>query len=377
MLEEKEVVILTIDDCPNVRHSFCAYLEDYDYRMLEAEDGETGLDIFERKRPDAVLLDLHMPGMDGLEVLERIKTIQPTASVIVISGTGKIREAVKALRMGASNYLLKPISNLSALRYSIDYALETAREAEEEYMAFVRLRESREKFRTLFEETECAIVCFNQDFTIDSLNRRARDFLGFALKKGQSVFDVFSLEVAQKLWSNFNAAIEKDSTVKLVEEIKVGKEKVFFEITVKPVIDTSGRIMWLQCTFTNMPDSQSPASACEEAKRIVELSHFGVCRTDLTAMITGVNTAFCEFLEIENPQSVVGSSVSHFFDELTQKKLVEDCFPAVLERGNWSGSLQIHTLSGTKQLTTYSTIFMLRDEDDNPSRFVYILNNMD
>ncbi|PLX96670.1 MAG: hypothetical protein C0622_14475, partial [Desulfuromonas sp.] len=81
-------VILTIDDEESIRDSFCLFLEDYDYQILEAANGREGIEIFLREKPDLVLCDLRMPEVDGLEVLDRIHSESPDTPIIVISGTG-------------------------------------------------------------------------------------------------------------------------------------------------------------------------------------------------------------------------------------------------------------------------------------------------
>ena len=162
-------VILTIEDDAAIRDSFHGYLEDLEYGVLEASDGETGLDVFRREQPDLVLLDLRMPGMDGLDVLVQIHAQCPDTPVIIISGAGRIEDVVEALRRGAHDFIVKPIEDLSILKHSVERCLERARLIHEnrQYQnhleekvqdrtrdlaqANQRLRRSEEKYRLLFE----------------------------------------------------------------------------------------------------------------------------------------------------------------------------------------------------------------------------------
>jgi len=120
-------VILTIDDERFIRESFRKFLEDQDFVVHEAENGERGLQVFEEIRPDLVMVDLRMPGIDGLEVLRRVQSISPDTPLIVISGTGVIDDAIEALRCGAWDYLLKPIADLNVLLHAVNTTLERAR----------------------------------------------------------------------------------------------------------------------------------------------------------------------------------------------------------------------------------------------------------
>jgi signal transduction histidine kinase/CheY-like chemotaxis protein len=127
MNTDRGALILTIDDEANIRASFRNYLEDFDYCVVEAENGRQGLELFHNAKPDLVLVDLRMPEVDGLEVLEEVHREQPQTPIIVVSGTGVITDVVEALRKGAWDYLLKPIEDLSVLLHAVKQALERAR----------------------------------------------------------------------------------------------------------------------------------------------------------------------------------------------------------------------------------------------------------
>ncbi len=118
--------ILIIDDEESIRMSLQGILEDEGHTTLGAENGEQGLAALESDRPDMIFLDIWMPGMDGLEVLERIKTLNEGVPVIMISGHGTIETAVKALKKGAFDFIEKPLS-LEKVVVSTRNALEFSR----------------------------------------------------------------------------------------------------------------------------------------------------------------------------------------------------------------------------------------------------------
>src|SRR3990172_3856298 len=100
--------ILVIDDEPILRDSLRVALETSGYDVLTARTGEEGLDLSQRENPDLVLLDHWLPGMNGDEVLRRIKEMNPDIPVIVMTAQGSIELAVNAMKMGAFDFLIKP-----------------------------------------------------------------------------------------------------------------------------------------------------------------------------------------------------------------------------------------------------------------------------
>lgn len=107
--------VLVIDDDEAALKLTERFLQDADYRTLKARGGEEGLAVFKKYRPPVVITDVKMPGMDGLEVLKRIKGRQADCIVIVMTAHGSEDIAAEAIRWGASNYLRKPFSSSDML----------------------------------------------------------------------------------------------------------------------------------------------------------------------------------------------------------------------------------------------------------------------
>jgi two-component system nitrogen regulation response regulator NtrX len=115
--------ILVIDDEAAIRDSLRMTLEYEGYEFVGAATGQEGLALAEREGPDLVLLDVKMPGMDGLEVLERLRSMNESLPVVVISGHGTISTAVEATKKGAFDFIEKPFAServLVSLRNALD-----------------------------------------------------------------------------------------------------------------------------------------------------------------------------------------------------------------------------------------------------------------
>src|SRR3989442_15886064 len=101
-------VILVVDDEPGLRESFRLILDD-EYEVVDVPDGAAALDVLRSSQVDLVLLDIRLPGMDGIEVLERIKAIDEAVEGILVTAVKTVRTAVAALKLGALDYLTKPL----------------------------------------------------------------------------------------------------------------------------------------------------------------------------------------------------------------------------------------------------------------------------
>jgi len=118
--------ILVIDDEVYIRDSVIGFLEDFGFQVADAENGKVGLELFETQNPDLVLCDLRMPEMDGLEVLARVRLKNPKIPIIIVSGAGNISDTVEALRLGAWDYIIKPIQDMNVLYHAVNKAFERA-----------------------------------------------------------------------------------------------------------------------------------------------------------------------------------------------------------------------------------------------------------
>lgn len=115
--------ILVVDDESGIRQSLKGVLEDEGYRAAVAESAEACLDLLTKRAFDVVLLDVWLPGMDGLDALQKIRDIDNAPEVIMISGHGTIETAVRATKMGAYDFLEKPLSldkTLILVKHAID-----------------------------------------------------------------------------------------------------------------------------------------------------------------------------------------------------------------------------------------------------------------
>ncbi len=114
--------ILIVDDEEHIRKSIAIYLSDFGHTVFTAGDGNEGLQVFKKESVDLVISDWQMPDVDGLELLETIKRLDPQVITILITAHGDLESTIKAIQGGVFDYLHKPIQ-LSQLKLRIDQAL--------------------------------------------------------------------------------------------------------------------------------------------------------------------------------------------------------------------------------------------------------------
>ncbi len=165
-----EKKVLVIDDEQPTLNMFGLLLAAYGYRTLTASNGAEGVETFEHERPGIVLTDIKMPVMDGIEVLRRIKDIDPQAEVIVITGHGDMDLAIRALNLDATDFINKPVQ-----RQALSQALKRAEER-------IAIAKSQDEEINVEEEEEAAVLHIR-----GSVTGRSEPFLDRAMARARAL----------------------------------------------------------------------------------------------------------------------------------------------------------------------------------------------
>jgi len=204
--------LLVIDDEESTRDLLRITLESDGYEVLTAEDGPSGLKIFTKDNPPIVLTDIKMPGMDGIEVLRRVKEHNKDAEVIVITGHGEMNLAINALQLEASDFINKPISD-AALSVALRRATEKIwiREKLNEYTnnleGLIRdtteeLQKRHELEHNLIQTSMDGIIANDRKGNIIIFNEGAERIYGYTREEAISslhVTQLYSQGVARKI----------------------------------------------------------------------------------------------------------------------------------------------------------------------------------
>ena len=182
-------VLLTIDDEESVRSSVAAFFEDCGFTVLQACDGQEGIDKISAFHPDVVITDLRMPNVDGIEVVDAVKRMDANLPIIVLSGTGVLSDAIEALRRGAWDYLSKPVIDMVELEMMVANCVERARLVKEnrdyhenlELLVKQRTAELR-KLNTAVEQSANSVVITDINGIIEYVNPKFTTVSGYSLE---------------------------------------------------------------------------------------------------------------------------------------------------------------------------------------------------
>lgn len=214
------MIILMIDDEIKLREKVNKYLTLKGYQVLEAGTGEEGLEILKKQNVDLILLDLRMPGMNGLTCLKEIKESSWLGEVIMISAHGEISDAVEAMKLGAYDYLTKP--------FRLDDLLGKMQKVEE------RIRSQKE-----IPKVDGQVISRHDDHKTKGQSRSQRksdQFVGERVERLARSGFVFASSVMQEILDAIERVAPSDVPVLLFGETGVGKE-----VVAQSIHDLSGR----------------------------------------------------------------------------------------------------------------------------------------
>lgn len=173
-MTDKKAKILVVEDDTDVRRAVSLWLTTSGYAVFEAEDGHTGLAMARAEKPDAMLLDLRLPGLDGFGVLAALgREGGEPPPVIIISGQDEITGVIQAFRMGAADYLQKPIVSFDLLGHALDAVLERR-----QLSRAVRLAETR--YFNLVQNLPLLVFVLDAAGNLAFINKFCRTLLGYS-----------------------------------------------------------------------------------------------------------------------------------------------------------------------------------------------------
>ncbi len=181
--------VLVIDDEPSLREGARRILSKMGFEVFLAPKGEDGLELIDKEPIAIVLLDMKMPGMDGMEVLKRIMALERGILVIVITGYATVETAIEAMQRGAYNFIPKPYQpdqlriSVSRAREKLDLAIETKRLQEERKRTLEDLHTEKSRTLTIIESLPNGVIVTNADGKVVLVNPACYRYLDIDSQK--------------------------------------------------------------------------------------------------------------------------------------------------------------------------------------------------
>jgi len=210
--------ILVVDDEPRVTDSLASLLSDQGWDVHTAGSGKKALERVESMTYDCILLDLVMPGTDGLEIMEKIKEKRPETPVIIVTGHASVDSAVSCLKNGAHDYLKKPVNHDELIK-RIENTLALKRLKEERDIINGKLQLSEERYQFLVQNSPDIIFTLDSDGKFSFINESVRNVLGYSSQQliGKPYAKIVHPEDHEKADSLFSNGLEKHRSLKSSE----------------------------------------------------------------------------------------------------------------------------------------------------------------
>lgn len=235
----EKIRILYIEDDETQRKTLSSLLRSKEYRVTVAASGQTGLRLCNSRAFDAILCNLNMPKMDGMEILHRIRCRNPDIPFIILSAHGTVSLAVKAIKRGAYDFIIKP-PHIDEIETKINRAIEKTKLKK-------KLQDSQAALRMVAENVPDIIYSLNPKSEFISLSPSVKPTMGYKPSEliGTSVFKVIHPDDRQRVKENFMRSVKSgDTKVKTLQfrmVTKTGKTK-HFEIRRKMILE-DGRMI--------------------------------------------------------------------------------------------------------------------------------------
>lgn len=210
--------ILVVDDEPRVTDSLALLLSDQGWDVHTAGSGKKALERVESVTYDCILLDLVMPGTDGLEIMEKIKEKRPETPVIIVTGHASVDSAVSCLKNGAHDYLKKPVNHDELIK-RIENTLALQRLKEERDIINGKLQLSEERYQFLVQNSPDIIFTLDSDGKFSFINESVRNVLGYSSQQliGKPYAKIVHPEDHEKADSLFSNGLGKHRSLKSSE----------------------------------------------------------------------------------------------------------------------------------------------------------------
>lgn len=298
--------ILVIDDEPSLREGAKRILSRMDFEVFLAPRGEEGLEILQKEAIAIVLLDMKMPGMDGMEVLKRIMAMERGILVIVITGYATVETAIEAMQRGAYNFIPKPYQpdqlriSVKRAREKIELSIETKRLQEERKRTLEDLHNEQSRTRTIIESLPNGVIVTNSLGKVVLLNPACTHLLDLSSEKGPGIpIDQF---------------IDDPTLCKLIVDISRGRYIDYNDIPSHEIETAAGKHLMVRCRPI-LGDRNECIGALINFVDITSMKALDQLKSEFVAKVSH---------ELRSPLSTIHEQLNMVMDNLSEHADKED-----------------------------------------------------
>ena len=362
--------VLVIDDDVAVRMLARASLEQHSLNVLEAADGEQGIETFKTTQPDIVLLDVVMSGMDGFDVCGALRSLPggDNVPIIMMTGCDDVASISRAFRTGATDFLTKPI-NWITLPYHVRYVVRAS-------TMFERLQQSEQQNSIILQTLPDHVLYVKKDGTIIRWNKKTE--IGSAYygsgAGSQKIKDIFPVNFSQRIME----AIENNLQCKreFIFEYSTGtaENQSFYEarIVKSGIEEYLVVVRDITAKITALLETQKTK---EYLEAIITNSIDGIAVTDFKGSVTAVNPAVLKLFNCKE-EDILGKHFAEIMDKDNPLRAnIKEKMQELMELGWASYELSYSRADGVIIEVECNTS-LIKDEEGNPVSSVCILRDV-
>ncbi|GAB6058235.1 response regulator [Desulfonatronum parangueonense] len=300
MPEKNQSTILVVDDSQTILHFITEALETNNYSVLTALNGPEALSIAADKKPDLILLDVIMPGMDGFETCSALKADARTKHipVVFITASGKKEHEVAGLELGAEDFVHKPIH--------IAVLLARVRQILSRLLAERQLLASKENHRILLDNIRTQVWHLTDEHTYGAVNKAHADFLGFSPKEiaKKDMYEFLPKNVAEAFRLGNRDVFSMGRQYHSEEQVpNAAGEQRLLSIVKTPKIDGQGNVEYVVCAAEDITERKQAEEALRKSenlfRKIFEVLPIGLWIADKNGKLLQGNPAGVAIWEAE------------------------------------------------------------------------------
>jgi PAS domain S-box-containing protein len=309
--------VLVIDDEKIIRDRMTKLLELDDYETFSAENGQKGLEIFYKEKPEVALVDIKMPGMNGIEVLKKIREDAKETQVILITGHGGVETAIQALKEGAFGYVQKPIE-YDELEIEIKRALEKQEMQKRLDQYLGRLEIAHAELDQIFNAAADGLLVIDRDFNILRSSESFFTLAGIGKDEagGKKCYDVFPGPPCHTPDCTLDRILSGMEGVEdEVEKRRFDGTSIHCIVTARPFRGPDGQPRGVVTNFKDVTNRKRTEDALQEAHAELEKVFQQVRRDYEIAQKVFANVVRTDYIEFSNvkyllsPMNIVGGDL--------------------------------------------------------------------